>query len=78
MADTPGAFPIIGDNTTVRFRVGALVTAIAALVGFVVWLTTLHLNQQRHGELIQDIKADVRDIKVDMRRITDGRVGSLP
>jgi hypothetical protein len=28
--------------------------------------------------LIQDIKADVRDIKVDMRRITDGRVGSLP
>ena len=45
MTATPaGQFPVIGDTTTVRFKLGTLVGFIIGVVGMATWLTTQHLT----------------------------------
>lgn len=53
MATPPGAFPIIGDSTTVRFRLSALMALIFAIVGAAIWLTSFYLKQAQLAEWAQ-------------------------
>lgn len=51
MANTPpGQFPVISDGTTVRFKLGALVAIIAALLGATIWSTVFYTQQLRLTE----------------------------
>ena len=76
MADTPGAFPIISDSTTVRFKAGALVALLGGVVGFVFWLTTMHNTISHNSGRLERIEADVREIKNDIKGIRS--LGYLP
>lgn len=67
MADTPGAFPVISDNTTVRFKAGALVAIIGGVVGFVFWLTTMHNTISHNSGRLERMETDIREIKSDLK-----------
>ena len=77
MADTPGLMPALGENTTVRFKLGMLVTMIVGLLGGAVWLTNMYNRQVRQEEVIQDIRSDVREIKAQIKSMSHDRFGFL-
>lgn len=67
MVDTPGAFPVIAENATVRIKVGMLVTYLGALVGFVFWLTTMHNTITHNSGRLERMEVDIREIKGDIK-----------
>ncbi len=74
MADTPGAMPVLGDNTTMRFKLGTLCTGTAALIGFVFWLTTMYNKQDQQGMRMERMESDIREIKDELKN----RFGRIP
>ena len=69
MADTPGAFPVIGDTTTIRFKLGTLIGFIVGVIGMATWLTTQHLtllqvqsNQIDDRKTLEHISRQIEEI----------------
>lgn len=76
MADTPGALPTLGDGTTVKFKLGMLLTGAGGMLCFAVWLTTMYNTQTLTAARLERIEADVREIKGDIKSMRG--LGSLP
>jgi uncharacterized protein Yka (UPF0111/DUF47 family) len=64
VVDTPGKpFPVLSDKTRLSFSVGTFIAVIGAVIGGVVWLTTLANNVNEMKAQISHIERDVDSIK---------------